>query len=168
MTDMFPTEPIRRDDILPAFPLIRSDVPTLALADWVRHARRAADRGEGGRSGIMVVRGARPYPVGLFCWRIDHDIAGRRVLVAHHFVALELFDACPITRALVAGADRLAERLGCDSVESVVRREDGTMAACLESAGHRPSGRIYRKGIEHSKERGLHEDASAPIIGHAL
>ena len=168
MTDLLSTEPIRKEDILPAYPLIRSHAPALTLADWVRFARRAVRRRAGARAGIEVVRGRRPYPVGMFCWRIERDLAGRRMLIARHSVALELFDACPVTRALVAGAERLAARLGCASVESILGRRDETLASCLEAAGHHPAARIYGKSIECMTKRGSHEQASAPFPGQAL
>ncbi|HLY55308.1 MAG TPA: hypothetical protein VKS60_07105 [Stellaceae bacterium] len=159
------TEPLRATDIRPAYPLIRSALPDLSPARWIAYARRAQ---RSSTNGIMVVRGARPFPVGLFCYRVERDLAQGRVLMAHHFVALELREASPITAALVKGLDRLARDLGCDAIHSVLHGPEDAMAACFEGAGHHRAASVYAKTLQSPEEHGIHAALSAPAGGRPL
>lgn len=163
--EQFVAEPMRASDIRPAYPLIRNTLPNLSFAEWVRFARRAQ---ASKRTGIMVVRGARPFPVGLFCYRTERDLAQGMVLVAHHFVALELLDTCPVTTALVRGLDELAVRLGCDSVHSILHGPEEAMAACFEHSGHTRAAALYRKSVRPPGVSDFHKGVSAPALGGAL
>lgn len=145
MMIMFTTEEIRPADIRPAYALMRSAVPSLTLAAWTRFARRAAAPRKAGSSGILVVRGARAYPVGLVCWQVADGLDGSATLRADEFVALELLEARPITAALVRGLETLAGRLGCNEVESVLHGADATVPAWFEREGYRHAGTVYRK-----------------------
>jgi len=69
------------------------------------------------------------------------------VLVADHFVALDILDAKPVLAALVGALDELAVRLECSSVHSTVRTGAQEVASLLSGAGHRREAEMLTKRI---------------------
>ena len=109
------------DQFRSAYPLIREALPGLDLAVWLRFARQTAVARRANRAGIVAARWAsRPYPCGLFCYRVDKDLRRGQVLIAEHFVAIDLLEPAAVLAALVAELDRLGPRLGCSAVRSIV------------------------------------------------
>jgi len=145
---------LRCEDLSPAqagtvFPLLREAIPGLTLPAWLRFARRVAGPRRAGQSGIMVVRRApRPMPCGLFIWRRDEDLEHGAVLVAEHLVAIDLLDPEPVMAALVAELERLAQRLGCGGIRTMVIRPDAPIAARLLAAGHASEGAAMWKPVD--------------------
>lgn len=162
MKTTFKTEAFRPTDTRPAYALIRGVVPGLSLAKWTRYARRTARPGRSGRSGIRVVRGAKSYPVGLVCYRVEDDLLVGQILRAHHFVALELLEARPVLTALVEGLDALAMELGCNTVESLLHGPDTALDAWFEKAGHSRSGIVYRKAAGEMALEVAHDQPFGP------
>jgi hypothetical protein len=135
------------------FPLLREAIPGLRLQAWLRFARRVAAPRRAGQSGIMVVRRApRPMPCGLFLWRRDEDLAHGAVLVAEHLVAIDLLDTEPVMTALVMELERLAQRLGCGGIRTMVIRPDAPIATSLLAAGHASEGAAMWKPVEGAGE----------------
>jgi hypothetical protein len=62
------------------------------------------------------------------------------VLIADHFVAVDLLDPAAILVALVEELDDLAKQLGCQAVRSVVHGGERDVADGLHAAGHRLEG----------------------------
>lgn len=140
--------PLSADQLHTVYPLIREVAPGLDLAGWLRLARRTVGSRRGGRSGIMVARrDGRAYPCGLFCYRREQDLDGAAVLVADHFVALDILDAKPVLASLVGALDELAVRLECTSVQSTVRTGAQEVAALLSGAGHQREAEMLTKRI---------------------
>jgi hypothetical protein len=136
------------DQARAVFPLVRQAVPGLALKSWLDYVRRTVGPRRAMQSGIMVVqRQARPMPCGLFLYRREHDLAHGPILVAEHFVAMEVLDPAPATAALVAELDALAVRLGCVAIRAVVLGEGSAVTAGLRAAGHRPEGATLWKSL---------------------
>ena len=135
------------------FPLLREAIPGLQLPAWMRFARRVTAPRRAGQSGIMVVRRApRPMPCGLFLWRRDEDLAHGAVLVAEHLVAIDLLDPEPVMATLVAELERLAQRLGCGGIRTMVIRPDAPIATSLLAAGHASEGAAMWKPVEGTSE----------------
>jgi hypothetical protein len=131
------------------FPLLREAIPGLQLQAWLRFARRVTAARRTGHSGIMVVRRTpRPMPCGLFLWRRDEDLAHGAVLVAEHLVAIDLLDTDPVMTALVMELERLAQRLGCGGIRTMVIRPDAPIATSLLAAGHASEGAAMWKPVE--------------------
>ena len=106
----FTIELLPPDQIRSAYPLIREALPGLDLVGWLRFARQTAAARRAGRSGIVAARRVgRPYPCGLFCYRIDQDVEQGRVLIAEHFVAVDLLEPAVVLAALVAAPSALCE-----------------------------------------------------------
>lgn len=142
-------EPLTAARILQVFPLIREAVPQVRLEEWTRFARaRTAARGRA-RTGIRVAKAAsNPYPNGLYCYRVETRLLSGNVLVADHFVAIDLLDARPVLDRLIADLEALAVRLGCDEVRSVIQHRSTQSAQPLFAAGYHPQGMVFGKTLK--------------------
>ena len=137
----FIIEMLSREQIRSVYPLVREAFPTLDLADWLRFARQLTGSRRGGPCGIVAARReGRPFPCGLFCYRVEDDLKLGKVLVADHFVAVDLLDPASVLAALVEELDGLAKRLGCRAVRSLVHGGTPELEGGLYAAGHRPEG----------------------------
>jgi len=118
----------------------------MTLAEWTRMARRLANPRRSAGAGIMVAnRQDRPFPCGLFCYRRTSDPRHGLVLVADHFVGLDIVDPGAILQALVAELDALARRLRCGAVHSVVGEDWPELARSLSAVGHRQESTTFCK-----------------------
>jgi hypothetical protein len=150
----FIVEPLPRDQVRAVYPLIREAIPGLNLAAWLRFAQgamggRAAAARRGNQSGIIVARRqGHGFPSGLFCYRVDPDPALGKVLVAEHFVAVDLLHPADVLAALVDELDALGKRLGCKAVRSVVHQPE--VEGGLAQAGHAMMGSILGKALAES------------------
>lgn len=156
----FITRALSRDQLRSVYPLIREAVPTIDLATWLRFARLLAAPRRAGQCGIIVARRkGREFPSGLFCYRVDDDLQLGKVLIAEHFVAVDLLDPGAVLGALVEELDALAKRLGCMAVRSVVHGGTSEIEDGLYPAGHRPEGALLLKRFLQASQgtRGFHE-----------
>jgi hypothetical protein len=132
---------LSRDDIRAVYPLVREAVPELNLSAWLRFARQLTGPRRGDPCGIVAARReGRAFPCGLFCYRVEDDLKLGKVLVADHFVAVDLLDPAAVVVALVEELDELARRLGCSAVRSLVHGGVPELVDSLDAAGHRPDG----------------------------
>jgi hypothetical protein len=135
----FVIETLAREQLAAVYPLVREAVPSLGLTNWLRFARPLTGPRRSGQCGIVTARRAgRSFPCGLFCYRVDDDLTLGRVLVADHFVAVDLLDPGAVLAALVDDLDRLAHQLECKAVRSLVHGGTRDVADSLDAAGHRP------------------------------
>jgi hypothetical protein len=142
----FSVEPLAQDQIRAVYPLIREAISGLSLTAWLRFAQTATSPRRGGQAGIIVARRAgHDFPSGLFCYRVDPDPALGKILVAEHFVAVDLLYPDDVLAALVAELDALGERLGCKAVRSIVHGEP--IEGGLAQAGHATVGSILGKSL---------------------
>jgi hypothetical protein len=144
----FACHPLRPDQAPSVYPLVREAIPGIDLKAWLQFARRIADPRKAGREGIMVVtRRPRLLPCGLFVYRREIDLERGPVLVAEHFVAVDVLDAEPVMQALIAELDGLAARLGCGAIRAMVMSPASQLASGLQAAGHRPEGATLWKEL---------------------
>jgi hypothetical protein len=137
----FIIEVLSRDQIRSVYPLVREAVPTLDLSTWLRFARQLTGPRRLGQCGIVVARReGRLFPCGLFCYRVENDLKLGKVLVADHFVAVDLLEPAAVLAALVEELDNLGKRLGCRAVRSLVHGGAPDLEGGLYAAGHRPDG----------------------------
>jgi hypothetical protein len=130
------------------YPLIREAVPGLDLAAWLKFARQLTAPRKSAQSGIVVARRAgRPFPCGLFCYRVDNDLERGRVLSAEHFVAVDLLEPDAVLAALVAELEALGKRMGCTAVRSLVHGEERAVVGGLFAAGHAPQAALLGKTL---------------------
>ena len=152
----FIIEALSREQVAAVYPLVREAVPALSLASWLRYARPLTGPRRAGQCGIITARReGRAFPCGLFCYRVDEDLALGRVLVADHFVAVDLLDPGAVLASLVEQLDVLAHRLDCKAVRSLVHGGAPDVADRLDAAGHRPEGAsLLLKTVRPVRERG--------------
>ena len=162
----FIIEALGRDQIRAVYPLIREAVPPLDLAAWLRFARQLTGGRRSGQCGIVAARReGRAFPCGLFCYRVEDDLRRGRILVADHFVALDLLDPGAVVAALVEELEGLAARLGCQAVRSVVHGGAPGVGHELRAAGHQPEAEMLLKELlEPPGRRHLHEQQEPFVI----
>ena len=140
----FTVEPLSREQIRTVYPLIREAIPGLSLDAWLRFARAATGKRRSPLAGVIVARRTgHDFPGGLFCYRVERDPALDKVLIAEHFVAVDLLHPQEILAALARELDEVARRLGCKAVRSMVRRPD--IEGGLILAGHASEGSLLGK-----------------------
>lgn len=137
----FVVEMLSREQLRSVYPLVREAVPTLDLSTWLRFARQLTAPRRTGQCGIIAARReGRSFPSGLFCYRVSDDLKLGKVLIADHFVAVDLLEPAAVLAALVEELDRLAKRLDCHAVRSLVHGGASEVEGGLHAAGHRPEG----------------------------
>ncbi len=145
----FAVEPLARGQIRAVYPLIREVIPGLSLAAWLRFAQSMTSERRNAQSGIIAARReSHGFPSGLFCYRVERDPALGKVLVAEHFVAVDLLHPADVLAALVEELDALGKRLGCKAVRGIVHRPD--IEGGLALAGHAMVGSILGKSLTES------------------
>ena len=148
------------DQVLAVYPLVWEAVPELDSAAWVRFARLLLSPKRAGQGGIIAAwRPGRNFPCGLVCYRVENDLLRGRVLVAEHFVAVDLLDPQAVLASLVEELDPLAARLGCTAVRSVVHGGNSQVRSGLSAAGHEPEGALLVKPVEAPNARRVREPA---------
>ena len=158
----FITELLSREQIRAVYPLVREAVPTLDLPAWLRFARQLTGPRRGEQCGIVAARReGREFPCGLFCYRVEDDLKLGKVLIADHFVAVDLLDPAAVLAALVEELDSRAKRLGCQAVRSLLHGGAPDLEDGLHAAGHRPEGAalLLKKLLEpssHGRAPGSH------------
>lgn len=149
----FTVRALTRDQVLSVFPLIREVMPSLELTAWTDFARRITGR-RNSNAGIMAAwRERRSFPCGLFCYRVDKTLADGKVLVAEHFVAVDLLEPKAVLSALVDELEALGHRLGCNAVRSVVHGGEQDIAGGLVAAGHAPDASLLLKDLAGKAHR---------------
>ena len=146
-----------RDQLLTVYPLIREATPSLEAAAWLRFARQLLSAKRAGQAGIVAAwRPGRNFPCGLFCYRVEDDLLRGKILVAEHFVAVDLLDPQAVLTALVEELDAPALRLGCQAVRSVVHGGNDHVHSGLSAAGHEPEASLLLKPVlDRALERRL-------------
>jgi hypothetical protein len=135
------------NQIRSVFPLIRQVVPSLDLRGWIRFARPLVNPRRAELGGIVVAqRPPRPFPSGLFCYRQQRDLTHGKVLIAEHFVALDLLHPDAVLAALLAELDALGKRFGCNAVRAILHGSAPDVAGRLTAVrpGSSPDRRKVR------------------------
>lgn len=142
----FVVETLTPEQTRSVYPLIREVIPSLDLNGWLRFVRQLTSPRRATQAGIVAARRVgRTYPCGLFVYRVEQDLERGRVLVAEHFVAVDLLDPDAVLRSLVTELESLGKRLGCSAVRSVVHGPETGVAGGLVAAGHAQEGSLLLK-----------------------
>jgi hypothetical protein len=153
----FIVEVLSRDQIRSVYPLVREAFPTLDLSTWLRFSRQLTGPRRNEQCGIVAARReGRAFPCGLFCYRVEDDLKLGKVLIADHFVAVDLLEPAAVLAALVEELDGLAKRHGCQAVRSLVHGGAPDVEGGLVAAGHRLEGAslLLKKLLETPPARG--------------
>ncbi len=152
-------EPLRREQIALAYPLIRILKPAISLDQWRDYARATIHAREDGRTGAKVAVNSRGHIFGLFTWRREPDLEYGCRLAVENFVALEVVAAPIVGAALVEAIEREAVHQGCAAVRTalpgaIVRPKPGTGArylALFDEAGHTVENFNLRKTLRPAR-----------------
>lgn len=137
------------DQVRMVYPLVREAVAGLDLKTWVAFAQKIANPRRAAQGGILAVtRAGRNLPCGVFLYRREDQLPDGAVLVAEHFVAMDVVDPQPVVQALVEELDALAKRLSCTAIRVVVPGDDSLLRSGLQAAGHRPRGLSLWKPVD--------------------
>lgn len=161
----FIIEALSRDQIRAVYPLVREAFPPLDLSTWLRFARQLTAPRRAGQCGIIAARReGRTFPCGLFCYHVEDDLKLGKVLIADHFVAVDLLDPAAVLAAVVEELDGLAKRLGCRAVRSLVHGGVPDVEGGLYAAGHRPEGTslLLKQLLETPRGRGAGPQRKPP------
>lgn len=135
----FTSHMVTPDQVRMVYPLVREAVAGLELRAWVAFARRITHPRRAAQTGILAVtRQGRNLPCGVFLYRRETQLADGPVLVAEHFVALDVLDPLPVVEALIGELDALAKRLGCNAIRVLVPGDASLLQSGLQAAGHLP------------------------------
>jgi len=160
----FVVEPLAKDQIAAAFPLIREAMPSLDIKSWTRLARDLTDPRRSRQRGILAARRhQRRHASGLLYYRKEHDLERGAILIADHYVAIDLLDARPVVAALITALERLAVELHCSAVRSVLHASSADIASELYSAGHYLEGATLCKPVSPQSVP-AHEGPLFPIL----
>ncbi len=144
----FTVGPMDTKDARAVFPLIREAIPTLDLSGWLRFVRQVTASRLAAQAGIVIARRVgRPFPCGLFCYRVEQDLERGKVLTADHFVAVDLLDPAAVLDALVHELETLGARLGCSAVRGIVHGRQAALAGELSAAGHALEASLFGRSL---------------------
>jgi hypothetical protein len=134
--------PLTPERVAQAFPLIQIAFPAVSLEDWRNFAAPPARAQGQADGGIITVISEQGYIVGLCCYRVAQDLRHGAVLLANHFLILDLFDQQAVVRALADAVESLARERRCTAIhtslpETVVKGADDWLVRILRSRGHR-------------------------------
>lgn len=129
-------EPLSRERIDQAYPLVQMVRPRLSLAGWRAHARALLARPE---AGIAVLQDDGGLILGLFAWEVAPDPDHGPTLSAQDFVALDIVEQHRVADALADALDATARAHGCSAVHTNVAWTGGPrgLVERLRGLGHR-------------------------------
>ncbi len=136
------TRPLTPERVAQAFPLIQIALPAVNLEDWREFAAPLARAQGPADDGIITVVSEQVDFVGLCCYRVTQDLRHGAVLLANHFLILDLFGQQAVVRALADAVESLARERRCTAIhtslpETVVKGADDWLVRILRSRGHR-------------------------------
>jgi hypothetical protein len=136
------TRPLTPGRVAQAFPLIQIAFPALSLQDWQYFATPLASAQGQADGGIITVVSEQGYIVGLCCYRVARDFQHGVVLMADHFLILDLFGQQAVVGALADAAESLARERRCTAIhtslpETGVKGADAWLVRILRGRGHR-------------------------------
>ncbi len=136
------TRPLTPERVAQAFPLIQIAFPAVSLEDWRDFATPPARAQGQVDGGIITVDSEQGYIVGLCCYRVAQDLRHRAVLLANHFLILDLIGQQAVGRALADAVESLARNRRCTAIhtslpEAGVKGADDWLVRILRSRGHR-------------------------------
>ncbi len=136
------TRSLTTERVAQAFPLIQIAFPAVSLEDWRDFATPLARAQGPADDGIITVVSEQDYIVGLCCYRVTQDLRHGAVLLANHFLILDLFGQQAVVRALADAVESLAREWCCTAIHTSlpatgVKGAENWLVRNLRSRGHR-------------------------------
>ena len=143
------------DDVLPAFSVVRTVKPDVALDAWQAHVDDVLDYPVNRRQGVMLLTGPNGTLYGLFSYRAVSTLGAGRTLQLDDFCVAPVMGRHSATGALLAEAETLARRFDCSRMASPssTRKSGRTRAGARADAAApaRLRGRLPAGAAEHDE-----------------
>jgi hypothetical protein len=133
------------DEIGPAYAMVRAIYPGIGLEAWRAFARPLVGVICPEGPAIVGMRTEDGYLCGLFAYRVEGDFLHERILVVDPIAVLDLIDAEPAIRSMIAAIENTAARLRCDATRIGVRGAHATLRKLLADAGYAPEVQVFTK-----------------------
>ncbi len=137
------TKPLSGKLVDQAFPLVQAALPSVDLEQWRHFAGQLICPEAPDNTGILSVLTEQGYIAGLSIYRIEPSLAHGPVLIADHFMALDLFNRAAVVNALADFLEDLARRRGCTALHTHIPEKDGVwqgpadgLVSILRDRGH--------------------------------
>jgi len=130
-------------------------MPGVSLDRWRSFARERIRSRQNRPSGIQSVVTEQNYIAGLSSYRVGDDLCHGPVMVAEHFVALDLFDRAAVVHALAEFLEDLGRQHGCRCVHTHIldsgqhwQGPANCAASILQARGHAVKSMRLCKSLE--------------------
>ena len=100
-----------------AYPVITMAMPELSFDAWCSFAKAQIAEDEPPR-GIVTVDSEQDYIVGLGAYRLERDLHDDRVMIANHFVAVDLIRREVVAETLANELESVAKRHRCSALHT--------------------------------------------------
>jgi len=104
--------------IAQAYPVIRIALPDLSFDAWCRFAQEQIAGDDEPPRGIVTVDSEQDYIVGLGAYRLERDLQDDRVLIANHFVAVDLIRREVVAETLARELESVAKQHRCSALHT--------------------------------------------------
>lgn len=141
--------PLTLDAAAKAWPLVRSVDDAVSLSQWQQFVKRSHDSAEA--AGVMAVE-REGYIRGMFVWRLESDMANRRILQIDLFTISDALLRHSATEALLDGLQALAHKLDAHSIKTSLA-VDSEVVGAFESRGFARQALCLHQRVK-TKERG--------------
>ena len=139
MSRHYHVRPLAESEFARAYPLIRAVAPELSLNAWLGFARVFTVSETTPEGGIISAQDDGAYIYGLCCYMVLPHLCNRRSLIVEPIVALHVVDPLGPIEALLEALEPIARRLGCESIQLVLPRSEGS-----EIESDHPSFDVFR------------------------
>ncbi|MDP6342610.1 MAG: hypothetical protein QF578_23030 [Alphaproteobacteria bacterium] len=155
MTSQFLVRPLRPDQVLQAYPLVRALDSALTPEQWQDHVEKAAASLKGGEAGdVMTLQTASGYIHALFVYRVLEDITHGRTLEVDHIIVFDLPGQSTAFEAIVRIMEQVARERDCPVLNIQLPQPEAAggppgdrLADLLSDDGYQPSSMRWSKRI---------------------
>lgn len=148
---MLTTRRLTPERIAQAYPVIRMAMPNLSFEAWCRFAEEQIADDEPPR-GIVTVESEQDYIVGLGAYRLERDLQDDRVLIANHFVAVDLIRREAVAETLAQELESVAKQHRCNALHTCLpgrgtKTAPNWLVELMASRGHTVDKLNLRKSL---------------------
>jgi hypothetical protein len=118
----FSAAPLLEEEIDRAYPLVQLVLPAVSAERWRAFARTSL--GASGSRGILAVRDAKGYILGLAGFRRQFELEAGAVLIAEPLLFIDLLKPEDVAMALIDAVEDQARRLQCAKVRIFISQDD--------------------------------------------
>ena len=114
MSDPYSIEPLARDQVLQAYPLLRVFDPELDQAKWSSYAESVL--GSSTDRGILTIQNVQRHIFGISAFWPKPDLRNGRVLEIENFAVVDISASRKVAWLLIRGLEEIGENLSCSCI----------------------------------------------------